>query len=72
MSSQSHSVAGIIVQCIARVMSAHGGDRPVLTRSRLPAASGKLLAGRLRRAQTLLRMRGIEITVSREGEQDRG
>src|SRR5262249_8094637 len=41
MSSQSHSAAGIIVQCIARVMSAHGGGRPALTRARLPAGCGR-------------------------------
>src|SRR5262249_15421018 len=41
MNSRSHSVAGIIVQCIAHATSAHGGSRPASTRSRLPAGSGK-------------------------------
>ena len=41
MNSRSRSVAGIIVRCIARATSARGGGRPALTRSRLPAGSGK-------------------------------
>jgi ERF superfamily protein len=41
MSSRSHSAAGIIVRCIAHVTSARGGGRQALTRSRLPAGSGK-------------------------------
>jgi hypothetical protein len=41
MSSRSHSVAGIIARCIAHATSAPGGGRPALTRSRLPAGSGK-------------------------------
>src|SRR5262249_20621969 len=40
-SSRSRSVAGIIARCIARATSARGGGRPELTRSRLPAGSGK-------------------------------
>jgi hypothetical protein len=41
MSSRSHSVAAIIVRCTAPATSARGGGRPVLTRSRLPAGSGR-------------------------------
>jgi len=41
MSSRSHSVAGIIVRCIAPATSARGGSRLALTRSRLPAGSGR-------------------------------
>src|SRR5262249_6463822 len=41
MSSRSRSVEGIIVRCIGRTMSMRGGGRLALTRSRLPAGSGK-------------------------------
>jgi hypothetical protein len=41
MSSRSHSAAGIIVRCTAPATSARGGSRQALTRSRLPAGSGK-------------------------------
>jgi hypothetical protein len=41
MSSRSHSVAGIIVRCIAPATSARGGGSLASTRSRLLAGSGK-------------------------------
>jgi hypothetical protein len=41
MSSRSHSVAGIIVRCIAHATSVRGGGRPASSRSRLLAGSGK-------------------------------
>jgi hypothetical protein len=41
MSSRSHSVAGIIVRCIAHATSVRGGCRLASTRSRLLADSGK-------------------------------
>jgi hypothetical protein len=41
MSSRSHSAAGITGRCIAHATSARGGGRPALTRSRLPAGSGR-------------------------------
>src|SRR5262249_45639521 len=41
MSSRSHSVADITARCIAHAMSVRGGARPALTRSKLPAGSGK-------------------------------
>jgi ERF superfamily len=60
MSSQSHSVAGIIARCIARAMSARGGGRRASTQLRLPAGSGKKrtewAGGRLRERHYLSRM----------------
>src|SRR6516164_9021307 len=41
MSSRSHSVAGITARCTAPATSARGGSRLALTRSRLPASSGR-------------------------------
>ena len=41
MSSRSHFAEGIIARCIAHATSARGGGRPALTRSRLPAGSGR-------------------------------
>jgi hypothetical protein len=41
MRSQSHSAAGIIVQCIAHATSARGGSKPALTRSSLLTNFGR-------------------------------
>jgi len=41
MNSRFHSVAGIIVRCIAHATSVPGGGRPASTRLRLLAGSGK-------------------------------